>query len=311
MGKGVCFVALGLSVGLLLHTAQDPLERVLAAREDVLRTTSREHVQSARLSPDGSVVAVTATGPGTQTRVILVDSRTKRRLWERDLEMSFAEPIWLSSGTRLLVAPRYKQEKGAVLDPSTGRTVEAVADIIASCRKAACVGRNRTVLPDGQRVILLHEYVQAAWLEDAAVQADRPLGARLVRPDAGGHTQATAITPDGRRAAVGYADGTVIVFEALSGKRLAEWRPHTDAVYDLAWSPDGSALATYGKGACGGLSNPYCVMVTNFSGGTPSTKAAWRHDGIDTSTTLEWVGRDRLLLDDDKSSVFTIKAPGT
>jgi WD40 repeat protein/tRNA A-37 threonylcarbamoyl transferase component Bud32 len=53
-----------------------------------------------------------------------------------------------------------------------------------------------------------------------------------------------AYSPDGRHIAAGAPDGTVRVWAADTGKLLQEHRLHTGCVWGLAYSPDGSRLAS-------------------------------------------------------------------
>jgi hypothetical protein len=53
---------------------------------------------------------------------------------------------------------------------------------------------------------------------------------------------------DGRRIAVGTADGGCSVWDPVSGKRLAGGRLHASRVNDVAWSPDGLRVASGSDG---------------------------------------------------------------
>src|SRR3712207_7843221 len=57
----------------------------------------------------------------------------------------------------------------------------------------------------------------------------------------------TTLFRSGSRLAAAGADGAVRVFETGSGKRLWRVEPHADWITDLAFSPDGSLLATAGS----------------------------------------------------------------
>ena len=62
-----------------------------------------------------------------------------------------------------------------------------------------------------------------------------------------GHTDAVhgvAYSPDGTRLTSGSSDGTVKVWNAVTGQVLLTLTGHTDVVYAVAYSPDGSILAS-------------------------------------------------------------------
>jgi WD40 repeat protein len=53
-------------------------------------------------------------------------------------------------------------------------------------------------------------------------------------------------SPDGRTLAVVYVDGSVALWNAADGKRIAERKTKAEELYTVDWSPDGSLLATAG-----------------------------------------------------------------
>ena len=61
-----------------------------------------------------------------------------------------------------------------------------------------------------------------------------------------GAITALAWSPDGQRIAVGGAAPEVNVYDAESGKRVAQCKGHTAGIYTVAFSPDSSVLATAG-----------------------------------------------------------------
>jgi WD40 repeat protein len=69
---------------------------------------------------------------------------------------------------------------------------------------------------------------------------------------------ALALSRDGKRLAVGGADGQVSVFALWTGKRLHQFEGHSEGVYSLAFAPAGDRLLS-GSGDC-------CVRVWKLAG---------------------------------------------
>lgn len=51
-------------------------------------------------------------------------------------------------------------------------------------------------------------------------------------------------SPDGNKIAAGGYDGTIGVWNAITGESIKTFRPHTEAVYIILFSPDGNRIAT-------------------------------------------------------------------
>jgi WD40 repeat protein/Flp pilus assembly protein TadD len=92
--------------------------------------------------------------------------------------------------------------------------------------------------PDGKRIVLASRRVVEVWdirerkrIHSLAARTDPPF------------TFSLAISPDGRRIAVGFGDWTVQVFDLETGQHVLTVRDKGSA-YGLAFSPDGHQLAT-------------------------------------------------------------------
>jgi WD40 repeat protein/tRNA A-37 threonylcarbamoyl transferase component Bud32 len=82
-----------------------------------------------------------------------------------------------------------------------------------------------------------------------ALTADaRTLRGRGTRDGGSGAVTAVAFSPDSRRLASGSVDGSVCVWDAVSGEELVTWRGHAAGVTSLAFDPTGRQLASTGKG---------------------------------------------------------------
>ena len=61
---------------------------------------------------------------------------------------------------------------------------------------------------------------------------------------AGQDVNCVAISPDGKHLAGGAADTTIHIWELSTGKEIQVLRGHTDAIFDVQYSPDGQRLAS-------------------------------------------------------------------
>ncbi len=109
-----------------------------------------------------------------------------------------------------------------------------------------------------------------------------------------GWIRRVALSPDGKNFAAGMEDGNVMVFETEGAKELKTFKAHEAAVYDVAFSPDGMALAT--------CSTDKLAKLWDWKAEMPAEKAkleghgdavwavAWSKDG-----SLATAGADRKI----------------
>jgi tRNA A-37 threonylcarbamoyl transferase component Bud32 len=135
-----------------------------------------------------------------------------------------------------------------------------------------------------------------------------------------GHTHpvsGVAFSPDGRRIASGSWDGTVKVWEALTGQQLLTLQGHTGAVISVAFSPDGRRLAS------GNGDGPVKVWDTSTGQGLLTLKGhthlvdsvAYSPNGRRVASASQdqtvklwdaWTGQDLLTLKGHRSWVNSV-----
>src|SRR6266699_4948815 len=71
-----------------------------------------------------------------------------------------------------------------------------------------------------------------------------PLGTTFLTTQSASSVFAVAWSPDGKRLALGYADGSVQIRDATTGKIDFTVQGHTGHIWTVAWSPDGKRLAS-------------------------------------------------------------------
>jgi serine/threonine protein kinase/WD40 repeat protein len=166
----------------------------------------------ATVSPDGKLLASSLESFNTKLSDVPTgkERRTLRGRWGRSLAFD-------PDGKLLAVG-------GAVLDVASGE----LRYITGAAASAA-------FSPDGRMLATGADRVQ---LWDAAT------GARKFKVPHEWHVTVVAISPDGKMLATGSNDGTVKVRVVASGKELRTLKAHSPGDLSLAFSPDGTILAT-------------------------------------------------------------------
>jgi predicted amidohydrolase len=138
----------------------------------------------------------------------------------------------------------------------------------------------------------------AAWSRDgrSLVMSDEnntigvwiyPTGAPLARIDAGAPVLTVSIRPDGSRVAGGCSDGSVRVFDAITGAMLAALKAHPGRIKAATFSPDGKRLATLSEAdpSVRVFDTEDFHEIVRFGSERGIDKLTWSPDGRQIATT--------------------------
>jgi WD40 repeat protein len=227
------------------------------------------NVTAVAFSPDGQT-AVTASAGG--------DDYAAARLWEVPPEKYLGR--LLVQGGRLVTlafSPDGKtlllggdDKKIRLLDVSTGRLVHAPMVHEGGVMAVAFSPGGETFLTscgdDWAGVVRL-------W--------DRATGRLLYRLARPCWVSAAAFSPDGGTILAGHYDGSLPLWDAATGKTVADLTPPNDRVEAVAFSPDGRTVLTSGwGGTClWDRETRRLVRVRRMEGATPPAEAVYYPDG--------------------------------
>ena len=200
------------------------------------RYTALSGITALRFSPDGRFLAVAGEG-----FVDLLDARTHeylRRLFAGPQTASLLGTLVFSPDSRVLAADVIRTEPrlAAVVVRWNTRTGNRLGPPHQVDREpeAALVG----YMAGGARLVTSSSAEDATVIRDATTL-------RPVRRLRGGAAR-TALSPDGRVAALGGADGSVRLLELRTGVLRVATDRHDAAVTDLRFTPDSRTLLTAG-----------------------------------------------------------------
>ena len=93
------------------------------------------------------------------------------------------------------------------------------------------------------------------------------------------HVSAMAVSPDGRRIAIGSLAGEVVVVDAADGSVEAKLPDHPLGVLDVAWSADGATIATGGQDGMLRVCDARGATVTEHDLGAWVLQVTWSPRG--------------------------------
>jgi RNA polymerase sigma factor (sigma-70 family) len=192
--------------GKRLHTLANPAPAP-DPRKGLLRPAPRMF-----FSPDGGRLAVLADPKA----VTFWDTRAGRRLLSAPLSSENLPPEKVAPQNVDIHAAFSPDGRCLAVDGNDGT---AVVYELATARPRHRFGKR---LPQGPPLKV----------RPSRAGPDQPAGSRV------------GFSPDGRLFAQGTADGTVHVYDVLTGQELAAFRGHTAAVNAVAFAPDGKRLAS-------------------------------------------------------------------
>jgi len=228
-------------------------------------------ISAANWSPDGRRLAVV----NFREHINLADPASGRSIPINPTHGNLFDVAWSPDGARLATASR-GNGRVEVFDAATGRSL-GIFSLPGAYRVAWS--------PSGR-------YLAACGPEGARVWDTKTTAPLVVVSRPAG---CVVWHPDERRIVLGGDDGAIELWDAFSGRIAAVWRPppaapsssivsETDPprrIFDLRWSPDGSALAFATQDSILGLLDRRDGhLVRTFPGHTSGIwRVAWNADG--------------------------------
>jgi len=280
----------------------------LLSGESVAEFRSEGKLTDPELSPDGSLLAVLDRRSG---KLIVEEIGSGVRKVERPVVPSQISDVSISPDGSL-VAISSVTEGTEVFDTSTGQTlfltdpfptIAREIDFSFDGSRIAIVGGNRGDELLGGGTFFLYIYSRE--------------GERLVEKPIGDGAGALAVSPDGKRVAIGHYQRMISLYDTATLERLDVLHGHTKPISAIVFSPDGAQLAsasTDGTTRVWDLASGTTLRVlTNASTPRPITSLAFSRDGemlVGGNTygarVWAWQRDARLVLEGHRSFVYRV-----
>jgi WD40 repeat protein len=215
--------------GAMIATGGGKGIRIVDAATGLVKPTTinrTEYAFSVAISTDGKKLAV-----GESEQALIYDLATGKSTFRmRSPNMRVHSVTFSPDGSWLI----FGGQEGVVriVDEVSGRELRRTNGDQGHINRLACS-------PDG-RIVATASRTISLW--------DALNGRRMMTLDKpqseNGENYSVAFSRDGRLLATGDNNGTVRLWEVLTGRELAKWKGHSGTIYMTAFSPDGRILAT-------------------------------------------------------------------